>query len=123
MEARNGFECSVRQPGRSCHDPNQAAMTEQSINSEEQAGLTCLPLSVFPGRVICKGPCGLPVSRVSPRGFCMVCDNETDSATAIAVMMKGVPQRGFKEALADVREQGRPITLDIADSAMAELGG
>jgi hypothetical protein len=38
-------------------------------------------------------------------------------------MMKGVPQRGFKDALADVRKRGRPITLDIADSAMAELGG
>jgi len=53
----------------------------------------------------------------------MVCGKDVDEATAIAVMMKGVPQRGFKEALADVRKQGRPITLDIADSAMAELGG
>jgi len=53
----------------------------------------------------------------------MKCDEDTDSATAIAVLTKGVPQRGFKEALADVRKQGRPITLDIADSAMAELGG
>ena len=53
----------------------------------------------------------------------MKCDEEATTATAIAVMTKGVPQRGFKEALADVRKQGRPITLDIADSAMAELGG
>ena len=53
----------------------------------------------------------------------MKCEDEVQTAGAIAVIASGVPQRGFKEALADVRKQGRPLTLDIADSAMAELGG
>lgn len=53
----------------------------------------------------------------------MQCDEETQVAGTIATLATKVPQRGFKEALAEVRRQGRPTTLDIAEAAMEELGG
>jgi hypothetical protein len=33
------------------------------------------------------------------------------------------PQRGFRDALDEVRKAGRPLTLDIAEAAMESLGG
>jgi hypothetical protein len=65
----------------------------------------------------------MPVKNVSPRGFCMSCEDDTVTAGTIAVLATKVPQRGFKDALAEVRRNGRPTTLDIAESAMATLGG
>lgn len=53
----------------------------------------------------------------------MTCEDDTVTAGTIAVLAAGVPQRGFREALAEVRKQGRPLTLDVAEAAMAELGG
>lgn len=53
----------------------------------------------------------------------MSCEEETQVAGTIATLASKVPQRGFKEALAEVRKQGRPTTLDIAEAAFEELGG
>lgn len=67
--------------------------------------------------------CGLPVNMVSPRGTCMSCKDEADVAGTIATLAKKAPQNNFKDALAEVRRQGRPTTLDIAEAAMETLGG
>lgn len=97
-----------------------------TISDDTKAGSQhCLPFSlVFPGKVIC-AVCGLPASpqNVSPRGFCMSCEDEVITAATIATVASKVPQRGFKEALAEVRKAGRPLTLDIAEAAMEQLGG
>jgi fructose-1-phosphate kinase PfkB-like protein len=53
----------------------------------------------------------------------MGCEDETIVAGTIATLATKVPQKGFKEALAEVRRQGRPTTLDIAEAAMEALGG
>jgi hypothetical protein len=53
----------------------------------------------------------------------MSCDDDAKVAGTMAVMASKVPQRGFKEALAEVKKAGRPLTLDIAEAAMDELGG
>lgn len=53
----------------------------------------------------------------------MSCDESATTAGQIAVMASKVPQRGFKEALAEVKKAGRPLTLDVAEAAMDELGG
>lgn len=53
----------------------------------------------------------------------MKCDDETQVAGTIATLAKKVPQGTFKDALAEVRKQGRPTTLDIAEAAFEELGG
>jgi hypothetical protein len=53
----------------------------------------------------------------------MSCDESATTAGQIAVMAGKVPQRGFKEALAEVKKAGRPLTLDVAEAAMDELGG
>lgn len=52
-----------------------------------------------------------------------MCDDEAKVATSIAVAAKGLPNRSFKEAIAEVRRSGRPFTLDAAESAMEEIGG
>lgn len=52
-----------------------------------------------------------------------MCDDETKIATSIAVAVKGVPNRSFRDAIAEVRRSGRPFTLDAAEAAMEELGG
>lgn len=81
---------------------------------------------VFPGRMICKGMCGMPVKQLSPRGFCMSCEEEVKTANTIAVLATNKtlsPHRGFKEALAEVRRSGRPLTLDMAEAAEEALGG
>ena len=72
---------------------------------------------VFPGRVICKGMCGMPVTQLSPRGFCMSCEDEVKTAGTIAVLASKTPRKGFKEALAEVQRSGRPLTLDMAEAA------
>ncbi len=78
----------------------------------------------FPGKVVCP-VCNLPVlpEHILPRGLCMSCDDDAKVAGTMAVMASKVPQRGFKEALAEVKKAGRPLTLDIAEAAMDELGG
>ena len=78
----------------------------------------------FPGKVMCPA-CNLPVlpEHILPRGLCMSCDEDAKVAGTMAVMASKVPQRGFKEALAEVKKAGRPLTLDIAEAAMDELGG
>lgn len=78
----------------------------------------------FPGKVLCPA-CNLPVlpEHILPRGLCMSCDDDAKVAGTMAVMASKVPQRGFKEALAEVKKAGRPLTLDIAEAAMDELGG
>lgn len=78
----------------------------------------------FPGKVVCPA-CNLPVlpEHILPRGLCMSCDDDAKVAGTMAVMASKVPQRGFKEALAEVKKAGRPLTLDIAEAAMDELGG
>lgn len=78
----------------------------------------------FPGKVMCPA-CNLPVlpEHILPRGLCMSCDDDAKVAGTMAVMASKVPQRGFKEALAEVKKAGRPLTLDIAEAAMDELGG
>lgn len=54
----------------------------------------------------------------------MTCENDLKVAGTIATIAAGqVPQRGFKEALAEVRKQGRPFTLDVAEAAAEALGG
>ena len=53
----------------------------------------------------------------------MKCDDETKVAGTIATLASKLPQRGFKDALAEVKRQGRPTTLDIAEAAFEELGG
>lgn len=53
----------------------------------------------------------------------MSCDDDAKVAGTMAVMASKVPQRGFKEALAEVKKAGRPLTLDIAESLADELGG
>lgn len=53
----------------------------------------------------------------------MSCDDDAKVAGTMAIMASKVPQRGFKEALAEVKKAGRPLTLDIAEAAMDELGG
>ncbi len=53
----------------------------------------------------------------------MSCEDEVITAATIATVASKVPQRGFKEALAEVRKAGRPLTLDIAEAAMEQLGG
>lgn len=78
---------------------------------------------VFPGRVICKGMCGMPVTQLSPRGFCMSCEDEAKTAGTIAVLASKTPRKGFKEALAEVQRSGRPLTLDMAEAAEEALGG
>lgn len=78
---------------------------------------------VFPGRVICKGMCGMPVTQLSPRGFCMSCEDEVKTAGTIAVLASKTPRKGFKEALAEVQRSGRPLTLDMAEAAEEALGG
>jgi len=81
---------------------------------------------VFPGRVICKGMCGMPVKQLSPRGFCMSCEDEVKTASTIAVLATSTPAkpgRGFRDALAEVRRSGRPLTLDMAEAAEEALGG
>lgn len=98
-------------------------MTINHDNPEGQAGSTCLPLSIFPGRVICKGMCGMPVTQLSPRGFCMSCEDEAKTAGTIAVLASKSPRKGFKEALAEVQRSGRPLTLDLAEAAEEALGG
>lgn len=52
-----------------------------------------------------------------------MCDDESKIAASIAVATNGVPNRSFKDAIAEVRRSGRPFTLDAAESAMEELGG
>jgi hypothetical protein len=98
-------------------------MTDGLNESKGQAGQTCLPLSVFPGRTICKGPCGMPVRDVSPRGFCMTCEDNTKAASTIAVLAAQIPKKGFRDAINEVRRNSQPMSLAIADAAMAELGG
>ena len=53
----------------------------------------------------------------------MKCDDETKVAGTIATLATKVPQSTFKHALAEVRKQGRPMTLDVAEAAMDTLGG
>lgn len=54
----------------------------------------------------------------------MSCENEVTTARTLAVLTTGVPRASsFKDALAEVRKQGRPSTLDIADAALESLGG
>jgi hypothetical protein len=38
-------------------------------------------------------------------------------------MTEGIPARGFKAAIDEVRRAGRPLVLDVADAAVEELGG
>lgn len=78
----------------------------------------------FPGKVVCPA-CNLPVSpeHILPRGLCMSCDDDAKVAGTMAIMASKNTQRGFKEALAEVKKAGRPLTLDIAEAAMDELGG
>lgn len=78
----------------------------------------------FTGKFMCP-VCGLPFSPdlFSPRGICMTCDDSAKVAGTMAVMASKVPQRGFKEALAEVKKAGRPLTLDVAEAAMDALGG
>ena len=66
--------------------------------------------------------CGLPVNSVNPRGACMKCDDEAKVAGTIAALSVNT-NRGFKEALAEVKKTGRPMTLDLADTVMDKLGG
>jgi hypothetical protein len=53
----------------------------------------------------------------------MKCDEDATVAGTIAVLATKVPQRGFKEAIAEVQKAGRPLTLDISEGAMTKLGG
>lgn len=53
----------------------------------------------------------------------MSCEEEVKTASTIAVLASKTPQRGFKEALAEVRRSGRPLTLDLAEAAEEALGG
>jgi hypothetical protein len=53
----------------------------------------------------------------------MKCDDEAKVAGTIVTLATKVPQSTFKNALAEVRKQGRPMTLDVAESAMEVLGG
>lgn len=98
-------------------------MTETDLSG--QAATHCLPFSlVFKGKHLCP-VCGLPFSpqNFSPRGLCMKCTEEVKVAGAITVLAAKVPQRGFKDAIDAVRRMGRPLTLDIAEGAMDDLGG
>lgn len=53
----------------------------------------------------------------------MVCKDDKTTAQTLAVMTQKVPQRGFREALAEVKKAGRPLSLDIAEGAFDEIGG
>jgi hypothetical protein len=53
----------------------------------------------------------------------MSCEDEVITAATIATVASKVPQRGFKEALAEVRKAGRPLTLDLAESLNEKFGG
>jgi len=53
----------------------------------------------------------------------MTCEDETKVAGTIAVLATKVPQRGFSDAIAEVKKKGRPLTLDISEGAMDGLGG
>lgn len=53
----------------------------------------------------------------------MECDDETKVAGTIAVLAAKAPKSGFRAAIAQVRKEGRPMTLDLTESAMDKLGG
>ncbi len=52
-----------------------------------------------------------------------MCDDETKIAASLSVAVNGLPNRSFRDAIAEVRRSGRPFTLDAAEAAMEELGG
>lgn len=96
---------------------------------EGQAG-NGLPLfvsQVFPGKVFC-GKCGLPFDKLSPKGLCMECDKDLQQAATVAALALSEQTKistvsSFKNAIAEVQRTGRPLTIDMAEAAMKELGG
>lgn len=93
--------------------------------TQRQASKIDLPFSsVFPGRIIC-GICGLPIppEHITDKGMCIVCDDEAKVGGTIATMAMKVPAKGFRQAIDEVRREGRPMTLDLTESLTEELGG
>lgn len=53
----------------------------------------------------------------------MTCEDNTKAAGTIAVLAAQLPKKGFRDAINEVRRNSQPMSLAIADAAMAELGG
>lgn len=83
--------------------------------------------TVFIGKMICQR-CSLPFSNLTPIGLCMKCDEDSKTALAVAALTQDLSPkvgtaRGFQEALEEVRRNGRPFVVDMAQAAMDALGG
>lgn len=54
-----------------------------------------------------------------------MCDSDVKMATTIQVLAgtAKTPVRGFKEAIDEVKRQGRPLLIDTADAIAEKLGG
>jgi hypothetical protein len=59
----------------------------------------------------------------SPKGFCMTCDKDAQQAVAASLMVTGIPKKGFKAAIDEIRRTGRPMQADLAESTLSNLGG
>lgn len=104
-----------------------------AANAEQGDPATESPFSLargtfFPGRTPCS-LCGFPFpsDEVLPRGLCMTCETDVSAAKTLAVLLpdpsSSNPVKGFRKAIEEVRQHGRPLTVDMATAVMDRYAG